>query len=115
QPGRTHTAILELAGDSHAWAAGQSRTTSLAGYPSTSFEVRGLIPLSYLLVSPTGSEIMRATGTFDVKLAPMAAHAEGLVGRMSIDKQFAGDLSGVSKGEMLAVMSKEKGSGGYTA
>jgi hypothetical protein len=56
-----------------------------------------------------------AKGTFEVKLAPMPAHADGLVGRMSIDKQFQGDLAAVSKGEMLAVMSKEKGSGGYTA
>jgi len=58
---------------------------------------------------------MRANGTFEVKLAPVAAHAEGLVGRMSIDKEFQGDLAGVSKGEMLAVMAKEKGSGGYVA
>ena len=58
---------------------------------------------------------MRANGTFEVKLAPVAAHAEGLVGRMSIDKQFEGDLAGVSKGEMLAVMSAVTGSAGYVA
>ncbi|MFA5907661.1 MAG: DUF3224 domain-containing protein [Vicinamibacterales bacterium] len=45
-----------------------------------------------------------ATGTFDVKLAPAGNDStpEGPnLGRMSIDKQFKGDLDGVSKGEMI--------------
>ena len=58
----------------------------------------------------------RAAGTFDVKLAPQtAAHAEAEIGRMSIDKQFHGDLEGTSKGEMLAAMTAVKGSAGYVA
>jgi hypothetical protein len=43
----------------------------------------------------------RATGTFEVKLNPQPAYntADGaLLGRMSIDKQFHGDLDGTSKG-----------------
>lgn len=60
---------------------------------------------------------MNARGTFDVKLVPIApAHAgEDALGRMSIDKQFHGDLEGTSEGEMLAVLSAVKGSGGYVA
>jgi len=60
----------------------------------------------------------RATGTFDVKLAPLAndEHPEGAaLGRMSMDKQFSGDLSGISKGEMLTSGSSVKTSAGYVA
>jgi hypothetical protein len=55
-----------------------------------------------------------ATGTFEVKLAPQPTDAAGL-GRMSIDKQFHGDLEATSKGEMLAAMTETKGSAGYVA
>lgn len=47
---------------------------------------------------------MRATGTFEVKLAPVGNDSvpEGPnMGRMSIDKVFKGDIGGVSKGEMI--------------
>ena len=47
---------------------------------------------------------MRATGTFDVKITPQASDLapEGPnLGRMSLDKQFQGDLVGSAKGEML--------------
>ena len=55
----------------------------------------------------------RATGTFDVKVVPLAA--DGLLGRMSIDKQFQGDLAGSSSGEMLTAGTEVKGSAGYVA
>ena len=54
---------------------------------------------------------MTAKGTFAVKLTP----AEGAVTRMTIDKVFYGDLTGTSKGEMLAAMTPVKGSAGYVA
>ena len=54
---------------------------------------------------------MTAKGTFAVKLTP----AEGAVTRMTIDKVFYGDLTGASKGEMLAAMTPVKGSAGYVA
>jgi hypothetical protein len=60
----------------------------------------------------------RATGTFDVNLAPLApAHAgdDAPLSRMSIDKTFHGDLEGTSRGEMLSVMTAVKGSAGYVA
>ncbi len=56
----------------------------------------------------------RATGTFEVKLAPVENY-ETSVGRLSIDKTFSGDLTGTSKGEMLAHSTSVKGSAGYVA
>lgn len=42
--------------------------------------------------------------------------AEGsTLGRMSIDKQFHGDLEATSKGEMLSAMTAVQGSAGYVA
>jgi len=60
---------------------------------------------------------MTATGTFEVKLKPEVDENVGdpTVGRMSIDKQFHGDLEGTSKGQMLAVQGDVKGSAGYVA
>jgi hypothetical protein len=47
---------------------------------------------------------MKAVGTFDVKITPQASDLapEGPnLGRMSIDKQYHGDLDAVAKGEMI--------------
>jgi Protein of unknown function (DUF3224) len=55
-----------------------------------------------------------AHGEFEVKLLPQSA-ADAPVGRMSIDKQFHGDLEATSRGEMLAFMTAVKGSAGYVA
>jgi hypothetical protein len=60
----------------------------------------------------------RAQGSFDVKLTPQAADEKGespALGRMSLDKQFHGDLEGTSKGEMLTAGTPVKGSAGYVA
>jgi Protein of unknown function (DUF3224) len=60
----------------------------------------------------------RARGTFEVRLGPLATYnqAEGsLLGRMSIDKQFRGDLEASSQGEMLSAGTGVKGSAGYVA
>jgi hypothetical protein len=59
---------------------------------------------------------MRATGPFEVKLSPQDDAAGAPVGRMSIDKQFQGDLAGTSQGQMLMAASEsEQGSAGYVA
>jgi hypothetical protein len=61
---------------------------------------------------------MNATGTFDVKVVPQGTGdtADGIaLGRMSIDKQFHGDLEGISKGEMLASRIEGNGSAAYVA
>jgi Protein of unknown function (DUF3224) len=47
---------------------------------------------------------MRATGKFDVKITPQASDLapEGPnLGRMSIEKQYHGDLDATAKGEMI--------------
>ncbi len=58
-----------------------------------------------------------ATGTFDVKLAPQEDPdtGESAVGRMSLDKQFHGELEATAKGQMLAVQGSVEGSAGYVA
>lgn len=60
----------------------------------------------------------RASGTFEVKMSPQApdegTEAAG-IGRMLLDKRFAGDLEGTSKGQMLAAMTGVTGSAGYVA
>ena len=58
-----------------------------------------------------------ASGPFDVKLAPQQDDKAGdpTVGRMSIDKQFHGDLEATSKGQMLTAMTEVKGSADYVA
>ena len=58
----------------------------------------------------------RAVGTFEVKLNPQDNDSDTPVGRMSIEKQFQGDLEGTSRGQMLMASSEsEKGSAGYVA
>jgi len=58
-----------------------------------------------------------ATGTFEVKLKPQAPDdpEHPVPGRMSLDKQFHGDLEATSKGQMLAAQTSVKGSAGYVA
>jgi hypothetical protein len=55
-----------------------------------------------------------ANGTFTVKLTPQSGKDDP-VARMSLDKQFQGDLNASSKGEMLSVLTSVKGSAGYVA
>lgn len=60
----------------------------------------------------------RAAGTFQVKLTPQGTpdSAEGVaLGRMTLDKQFHGDLEGTATGEMLTAMTGTEGSAGYVA
>ena len=60
----------------------------------------------------------RASGVFDVKLAPQPADdkvGDPTVGRMALDKQYHGDLEATGKGQMLATMTEVKGSAGYVA
>jgi uncharacterized protein DUF3224 len=63
------------------------------------------------------SAAMHAIGSFDVKLNPLVAYNtdDAMLARMSIDKQFHGDLEATSKGEMLSAGTSVKGSAGYVA
>ncbi len=60
----------------------------------------------------------KAAGTFEVKLIPLPNDVTpdiDTLGRMSIDKTFQGDLSGMSKGQMLSARTPVKGSAAYVA
>lgn len=59
----------------------------------------------------------RAAGNFDVKLEPQSdAHTAGTaLMRLTIDKQFYGDLQASSKGMMLAARTAINDSAGYVA
>jgi hypothetical protein len=56
-----------------------------------------------------------ASGTFQVKLSPQVTDGDARLGRLSIDKQFLGDLEATSKGAMLTGGTSVKGSAGYVA
>ena len=60
-----------------------------------------------------------ANGTFEVKLTPEKPddkEAESAnLGRMSIDKQFQGDVEATSKGQMLSIITAVEGSAAYVA
>jgi hypothetical protein len=60
---------------------------------------------------------MNAKGPFDVKGAPQTDESIGdpTIGRMSLEKQYHGDLEATAKGQMLSVMTDVKGSAGYVA
>jgi hypothetical protein len=60
----------------------------------------------------------RVTGEFSVKMRPESTSevaGDSGVGRMSLDKQYHGALAATGKGEMLAYMDSELGSGVYVA
>jgi hypothetical protein len=59
-----------------------------------------------------------ASGTFSVKMNPQPPYdtADGVtLGRVSINKEFQGDLEATSTVEMLSAMTGVKGSAGYVA
>jgi Protein of unknown function (DUF3224) len=69
-------------------------------------------------VKKGGGMTTHASGPFEVKLNPQAPEdkvGDPTVVRMSIDKQFHGDLEATSKGQMLTAMTDVKGSAGYVA
>lgn len=59
--------------------------------------------------------MIHATGPFDVKLTPQEDKLDPALGRMTIDKQFHGDLEATSRGQMLSTTTAVKGSAGYVA
>jgi Protein of unknown function (DUF3224) len=59
---------------------------------------------------------MTATGPFTVKLVPQEMPAEyPLLGRLTINKEFQGDLIGISVGQMLSARTAIPNSAGYVA
>ena len=57
-----------------------------------------------------------ATGTFEVKITPQDDKAEDqTLGRMTIEKQWQGEMQGTSSGQMLTGGDFKTGSAGYVA
>jgi Protein of unknown function (DUF3224) len=57
-----------------------------------------------------------ATGPFDVKVTPQDDKSgDAALGRMTLDKQYHGDLEAAGKGQMLTAGTEVKGSGAYVA
>jgi hypothetical protein len=58
---------------------------------------------------------IQASGTFAVTLTPDGQAGDASLARLTIVKQFAGDLAGSSQGQMLAAQTAVEGSAGYVA
>lgn len=67
---------------------------------------------------------LRATGTFKVQMQPLSqgepeepaeSGVGATLGRMSLRKQFEGDLQATGEGQMLTAMTTTQGSAGYVA
>ena len=61
---------------------------------------------------------MTARGIFEVKVTPQTSDdksQDSKLGRMTLDKQFHGDLEGTGKGQMLTAGTNVKDSAGYVA
>jgi hypothetical protein len=74
--------------------------------------------LRWALNDSEESTFMRASGSFDVTLAPQAADNDpcrtAQIERLSIDKKYHGDLEGTSTGQMQAISNDQK-VGAYVA
>ena len=59
---------------------------------------------------------LQAKGEFEVKLVPQTDEREiPLLGRLTIDKVFHGDITGTSQGQMLSAKTAVPASAGYVA
>src|SRR5258705_13383720 len=90
---------------------------SLPGEPNIEImkPALALLCLTLICAMPQGkgrTMTHRASGAFEVKMEPMAS---GQFPRMSLAKQFRGDLEGTSTGEMMSVGGTVEGSGAYVA
>jgi hypothetical protein len=77
-----------------------------------------LFRLALVLFLAAAADPRHAVGPFDVKIAPLALDdktAGPTLGRMSLTKQYHGDLEAIAKGEMLTGGDVAKGSAGYVA
>jgi hypothetical protein len=82
--------------------------------------VAAVLLASSFAALPQGANRMNAIakGSFKVDMKPQQepSASDGVsLGRMSLEKQFVGDLEAVGKGEMLTAMTPVKGSAGYVA
>jgi hypothetical protein len=81
----------------------------------------GLTTLAQVSTIPGSEKVktvtLHAKGPFDPKIVPLPSPElpQGVLARMSIDKQYHGDLEATSKGEMMTASTAVKGSAGYVA
>jgi uncharacterized protein DUF3224 len=64
----------------------------------------------------TEKTVARAAGTFEVTLTPQSTDIGddgNSMARLTIEKEFRGDLEGTSKGEMLSAGTQTRGSAAY--
>ena len=85
------------------WWCVQAQITSIKPKPLTSDAATTMLGVSH------------ATGIFEVKITPQPPGETPTPGRMTIDKQYRGDIEAASKGQMLSAETGVKGSGGYVA
>jgi hypothetical protein len=57
----------------------------------------------------------KATGTFEVSLVPQTDKEVPMLGRLTLEKTFAGDLEATSQGQMLSARTSIPNSAGYVA
>jgi hypothetical protein len=78
-----------------------------------------VIPLTFAQNSapaPKEASVLHATGPFDVTVTHQDDKSDDpLLNRMTLDKQYHGDLEGTGKGQMLTAGTSVKGSGAYVA
>jgi hypothetical protein len=80
------------------------------------FACVSLVAYSQTQAAAQKGTTMHAAGPFEVKLAPQDDKMDPSLGRMTIDKQYHGDLEGAGKGQMLTGGNAgPKGSGVYVA
>jgi hypothetical protein len=58
---------------------------------------------------------MKATGEFEVKIVPQTDMEVPMLGRLTINKTFQGDLEATSRGQMLSAGTAVANSAGYVA
>jgi hypothetical protein len=92
---------------------------SLVGVLASAAGVATKLPVAAQNVTAQGEvKMQKAVGTFSVKMQPQGSldsEPSTALARMTLDKEFAGDLAGVGKGEMLTAITGTKGSAGYVA
>ena len=66
--------------------------------------------------TPKEASMLHAAGPFDVRVTAQDDKSDDpLLNRMTLDKQYHGDLEGTGKGQMLTAGTSVKGSGAYVA
>lgn len=105
---------LVVPGRKAAWGVNPSNTVQSKGAESKTAPSETSQPAA----KPEKGAPVQAKGEFDVKVTPQPPDEKGsdpLLGRMSIDKHYHGDLEATGVGQMLTGGDYKTGSAGYVA